>query len=91
MKPAIKEKWLKALRSGEYKKARGVLHNPITGGHCCLGVLDIQTCLGGTGGLLNDEQLKHVGMTDIEQNALTRLNDKTAGWGAACRYIEKNL
>ena len=30
--------WLNALRSGEYQKTRGVLHNK--NGYCCLGVLD---------------------------------------------------
>ena len=37
MKPEIKRKWLKALRSGEYKQARNKLNNGI--GMCCLGVL----------------------------------------------------
>lgn len=31
-------KWLKALRSGEYIQAEGILHNPNSGGFCCLGV-----------------------------------------------------
>jgi hypothetical protein len=30
-------KWVKALRSGKYKQARGVLKD--NAGHCCLGVL----------------------------------------------------
>ncbi len=37
MKKDIKKKWLKALRSGEYKKATGSLKT--TSGFCCLGVL----------------------------------------------------
>jgi len=32
-------KWLKALRSGEYKQAKGQLYRPETCGFCCLGVL----------------------------------------------------
>ena len=32
-------KWLKALRSGEYKQARGRLYRPEICGFCCLGVL----------------------------------------------------
>ena len=32
-------KWLKALRSGEYKQAYGTLYNPKSCGFCCLGVL----------------------------------------------------
>lgn len=38
MKPEVKEKWIAALRSGEYRQARGVL-NDGQGGYCCLGVL----------------------------------------------------
>jgi hypothetical protein len=33
----IKEKWLVALRSGEYKQTTGALRDEA--GHCCLGVL----------------------------------------------------
>ena len=34
----IKDLWVAALRSGQYKQTREVLCNP-TEGHCCLGVL----------------------------------------------------
>lgn len=37
MKPAIKEQWVQALRSGEYPQTRTVLHDDI--GFCALGVL----------------------------------------------------
>lgn len=37
MNPAIKEKWVNALRSGKYKQARNTLRNKK--GFCCLGVL----------------------------------------------------
>lgn len=43
MKPALKEKWVKALRSGEYKKTKLQLEqldkNGKYMGNCCLGVL----------------------------------------------------
>ncbi len=43
MKPEIKEKWLKALRSGEYSQGSGCLKQTDSGTekvtHCCLGVL----------------------------------------------------
>jgi hypothetical protein len=42
MNPEIKEKWLNDLRSGEYKKGKGLLRNgTINNGEtfCCLGVL----------------------------------------------------
>ena len=34
----MKEKWIAALRSGEYKQCQGELKDSI-GAHCCLGVL----------------------------------------------------
>ena len=37
MEQTLKEAWLKALRSGEFKQAFGKLHNGQ--GYCCLGVL----------------------------------------------------
>jgi len=41
MKPEIKEKWLAALRSGDYKQGRGALKRILNGEvvYCCLGVL----------------------------------------------------
>lgn len=35
---AFAEKWLTALRSGEYKQAQETLYDPNTKGYCCLGV-----------------------------------------------------
>jgi hypothetical protein len=40
-----KAKWVAALRSGQYKQAKGILYNASTDGYCCLGVL--QHCLTG--------------------------------------------
>lgn len=37
MKPEIKQKWIEALLSGEYKQANGVLRKDTN--FCCLGVL----------------------------------------------------
>ena len=39
MKKEIAEKWVAALRSGEYKQHRGGLANRKRTKHCCLGVL----------------------------------------------------
>jgi hypothetical protein len=42
----IKNKWIKALRSGKYKQTRvGTLYNKDSDAYCCLGVL--QKCLTG--------------------------------------------
>jgi hypothetical protein len=40
-----KAKWVAALRSGQYKQAKGTLYDASTDGYCCLGVL--QHCLTG--------------------------------------------
>lgn len=45
MPKATLRKWLKALRSGEYKQAGGALFDEEKVGYCCLGVL--QHCLDG--------------------------------------------
>jgi len=37
MNPQIKQKWVDALRSGEYQQTKGRLHDE--NGFCCLGVL----------------------------------------------------
>lgn len=37
LKPDVKEKWLSALRSGDYKQTRATLSD--TMGYCCLGVV----------------------------------------------------
>ena len=39
MKKEIAEKWIAALRSGEYKQTSGILANHNRTEHCCLGVL----------------------------------------------------
>lgn len=38
MNPQVKEKWVNALRSGNYKQTTGNLYEPGVG-YCCLGVL----------------------------------------------------
>ena len=38
MNPQVKEKWVNALRSGDYKQTTGNLYEPGVG-YCCLGVL----------------------------------------------------
>lgn len=39
MKKEIMEKWVAALRSGEYKQGIGLLHDRTQNTYCCLGVL----------------------------------------------------
>ena len=39
--PIIKEKWVKALRSGEYHQGDGQLYNSAENTYCCLGILEL--------------------------------------------------
>ena len=39
LSPAVKRKWLAALRSGEYKQTTGALYDSTNDAFCCLGVL----------------------------------------------------
>lgn len=45
MPKVIADKWLTALRSGEYMQICDVLYDAVSGGYCCLGVL--QHCVSG--------------------------------------------
>lgn len=39
MEPTVKNKWIEALRSGEFKQWHGSLYDENFDGYCCLGVL----------------------------------------------------
>ena len=39
MNPALKVKWIEALRSGKYRQGHNLLHNAANNTYCCLGVL----------------------------------------------------
>ena len=39
MNPEIKQQWVAALRSGEYRQGKYMLHNVDENTYCCLGVL----------------------------------------------------
>ena len=66
-------KWLKALRSGKYKQAKGTLYSEAKNGYCCLGVL--QVCLG--------DVEKHLGLPSGRWLALhdVRFLDAEGGYG----------
>ena len=81
MKPELKVKWLAALRSGEYRQEKNVLHNPETGGYCCYGVLrPVVTPLdersAGKGTVLSREQLVEYGFdAAFNRSMLECMND----------------
>lgn len=56
MPKELLEKWLKALRSGEYKQAKGTLYDPAIKGFCCLGVLQHLATDGQVEYLLNGKE-----------------------------------
>ncbi len=70
MKKNITTKWVKALRSGEYKQGYDRLQNPETKGYCCLGVLckvyEEETSNQMRNTLLNDEDLPFDVMKDFQ-------------------------
>lgn len=92
MNAEVKEKWLAALRSGDYRKAKGRLSRG-RNRRCCLGVL--RDLVGG------DERDWHsnlsldtedrVGLNYSAQYELVDLNDRRRGWGPVCDYIEGRL
>ena len=100
MKAAIKRKWIKALRSGEYKQGYQMLK--FRGRYCCLGVLN-EVCGLGAGhgdGMIRREIAEPLGLSWYVQNKLTSFNDggrrggkerppKSFKWIA--NWIEKHL
>lgn len=95
MKKAIKKKWVKALRSGEFKRCAGVLG--FNGHFCCLGVLRhiefprSRSSFNDENAFLSDRHLKLFGLTDDEQQSLASMNDRGASFNKIANWIEKNL
>jgi hypothetical protein len=89
MTAANKRKWLKALRSGKYRKGRRELHTQR--GHCCLGVADREF-----GFAVQSTKFLHKGVAQQamflpldEQEELAQLNDKSAGFDKVIEMIER--
>jgi hypothetical protein len=102
MNPVWKRRWVKALRSGEYKQGQGQLRagRGADAQYCCLGVLCAITGkrYRGTGGMLPDNVMKLVGLTDDDPiigpkgRSATLLNDACRlSFKQIARLIEKNL
>ena len=105
MNKQVKTAWLKALRSGEYKQARGQLK--VGDAYCCLGVVSdlavkarvIDSFDGSAGGLCS-EVIEWAGLDD-ELPAVTYLSALNDGQAAGsikpqsfkqiARYIERDL
>jgi hypothetical protein len=102
MDPVLKEKWITALRSGEFRQGREVLKRD--GTYCCLGVLAeiaAPELLADpkAGGRLYYPQLAELGVDRQAHEDLMELNDGAHGREDATRrsfwdiaaWIEKNL
>jgi hypothetical protein len=103
---AFKNKWLKALRSGEYKQGDGKLWNKKDNTYCCLGVAG-KLC--GVVGLsapsrwefLDFKENKNLrGKTRVPEiiqgihgvaDILAGMNDRGDSFKVIANYIEKNL
>jgi hypothetical protein len=85
MDKAVKEKWITALRSGEFKQAKGALKEATDEGakYCCLGVLatiqgvDPYSVQSKEGEYLSEEFGKELGLDFDVQQKLARMNDGT--------------
>ena len=96
MKREPKKKWIKALESGRYKQTRDNIE--LDGRYCCLGVLcktmriDPQTAKSELNyELLSESVLEKVGLTEAEQNKLSRMNDEGKSFREIAAYIRANL
>ncbi|CAB4142522.1 hypothetical protein UFOVP434_16 [uncultured Caudovirales phage] len=101
MKKQYKEKWLTALRSGEYAQTTHTLSN--AEGFCCLGVLcdispkmKLENLAGKerdySGDTLQDASLKFFGLSSEEQEKLIEMNDDNGkSFKQIANWIEKNL
>lgn len=98
MTKTLKNKWIKALESGKYKKGRGALK--LYNKYCCLGVLadicglriDNTIKLEEKEDLLCPAVLNKIGLTNNEQRTLVVLNDNTPTFSMkVVPWIKKNL
>ena len=103
MKPAVKRKWCKALKSGKFRQTQETLEEKAEHqGHkkyCCLGVLrclmpdNLKTkSLANEGDMLSNSQLRWAGLTMDQQESLTELNDEYEyGFAKIARIIQKDF
>lgn len=96
MNKTIKKKWLKALRSGEYKQGRVNLY--WNGRYCCLGVLRkieyprSKSSSADAGVYLTGKHLESFGLTHEQQLFLSQMNDRDLkSFKQIANWIDKNL
>ena len=106
MNKRVKQKWLRALKSGEYAKGKGRLGRTryTDTEFCCLGVLVCEMTpeffqrgqydwwqVDDFGNYLPDDLAAHWGLDDNTQQTLAKLNDDSVSFDPVIAYIENNL
>jgi hypothetical protein len=87
----LKQKWVTALRNGEFKQAKNALHQ-YSGGYCCLGVLALVWNRGDIIETADYEALDAIVGGLSTRNALTHMNDKAGkSFPEIADWIEANI
>lgn len=92
MKPAIKQKWVKALMSGDYLQGRERLITA-DGKYCCIGVLH-KVVLGCEPPDLYEDQeggAAPLGITDEMTTEFAYMNDDGVPFEVIAGFIQENL
>lgn len=98
MDAKLKEKWVKALRSGKYVQGKYNLFNGY--GYCCLGVLcvvqgkqldELQKELGTLSLGATLPRTLSAGLSDEEKVDLVEMNDSGKPFPEIAKYIEEHL
>jgi len=103
MNKELKDRWLDALKSGEYEQTTGSLMQEHDGhesyGYCCLGVLlDIEKCLEEnpkerwhSEGMPTEKFLKVVGLDSAYADILANVNDDSNDFDDVIQMIEQEV
>jgi len=90
MNRIIRDRWIAALRSGEYQQGRELLRTK-DGTFCCLGVLCVveNEDIGPDRGYLDDEFRQAIDLSSEQESILIDMNDKDhRTFGEIADYIE---
>ncbi len=91
----LRDKWLKALRSGKFRQAQGRLRrvDRKTGeeSFCCLGVLG--TCSGASKETLRSKEMygNSCGLNNNQTRKLSTMNDTGQSFEQISNWIERNV
>lgn len=106
MNPWVKRKWVRALKSGEYRQGQGELVIRKGEGYCCLGVLgaemvpefirpvskiDPDLGVDGYTGALPDDLAVMFDLDQVSQDVLAEMNDSGDTFPQIADWIEENL